>query len=112
MPGAPDAIDFTVVREVIGAIPDGCWVSYGDVAAAAGAPRGAQALGQWLASNREDVPPKLYRVLNRDGEVSAGWTPALPHLPSSPAGVRDLLKKEGVNFDGTGRADPDARWRP
>src|SRR4029079_8848120 len=62
-----DSIDFEVVRSYIGAIPKGRWASYGDVAAAAGAPRGAQALGTWLSRNEEDVPPLVYRVLNRHG---------------------------------------------
>lgn len=108
--GSGDSIDFDIVRAYIAAIPDGRWASYGDVAAAAGAPKGGQALGTWLSRNETDVPPLVYRVLNRHGEVSPGWKAAEPTLPPTPDAVRQKLVGEGVDFDANGRASQDQRF--
>jgi alkylated DNA nucleotide flippase Atl1 len=103
-------IDFEIVRTFVASIPTGRWASYGDVAAAAGAPKGGQALGTWLSRNEQDVPPLVYRVLNRHGEVSAGWRASDPSLPPTPADVQAKLANEGVEFDANNRASQDQRW--
>jgi len=105
-----DTIDFEVVRAFIGSIPKGRWSSYGDVAAAAGAPKGGQALGTWLSRNGQDAPPLVYRVLTRHGEVSPGWRAAGPTLPSTAEAVQAKLADEGIEFDANGRASQDQRW--
>lgn len=105
-----DSIDFDIVRAFIASIPKGQWASYGDVAAAAGAPKGGQALGTWLSRNEQDVPPLVYRVLNRHGEVSAGWKAGNTDLPATPAEVQAKLAEEGVSFDASNRASQDQRW--
>jgi alkylated DNA nucleotide flippase Atl1 len=108
-----DSIDFEIVRTFIASIPEGRWASYGDVAAAAGAPKGGQALGTWLSRNEQDVPPLVYRVLNRNGEVSPGWRASEPSLPATPAEVQTKLAGEGVQFDASSnRASQDQRWAP
>lgn len=104
-----DRIDFDIVRAFIGAIPKGRWSSYGDVVAA-GAPKAGQVLGTWLSRNETDVPPLVYRVLNRHGEVSAGSKTAEPSLPPAPEQVQAKLTNEGVSFDGNDRASQDQRW--
>jgi len=100
-------------REFIASIPRGRWAAYGDVAAAAGAPKGAQALGRWLATNEIDVPPLLYRVIRSDGSVSPGYVSVgWPGLPEDPTSVEKKLRSEGVRFDARGRADGSQRWTP
>jgi alkylated DNA nucleotide flippase Atl1 len=105
--GAP--INHDKARAFIEAIPRGRWSAYVDVAQAADSPKGAQAVGWWLA-NRTGLIPNMYRVLTAWGEVSSGWKAASPELPADPAGVRRLLEDEGVIFSENGRADPSLRW--
>jgi len=82
----------------------GEWTSYGDVAAAAGRPRGARAVGRAAASSADF--PHAHRVLRADGSITRG--PGQRNRDHE-ARIRGLLEAEGLTFSAGGKADPRRR---
>jgi methylated-DNA-protein-cysteine methyltransferase related protein len=96
-----------LVYRLVRRVPRGKVVTYGQVAAILGQPRGARAVGTALAALR---PPLIavvpwQRVINAAGRCS--------HRNGLDAAVqRDLLEREGVRFDRRGTVDLRRfRWK-
>lgn len=91
---------FDKVYEVVKRIPYGKVASYGQVACATGNPRAARQVGWALHINPEpDVIP-CYRVVNRYGKTSKAFAFGGEDVQ------RELLEKEGVEFDEKGCVKP------
>lgn len=93
--------DETLVTVVQG-IPEGCWMSYADVCAAAGG-SARQALGLNGRLTRLECPG-AWRVLKANGTIA-------PTALGAPERVREQLLEEGVVFE-AGKARPEQRLRP
>lgn len=96
------------VLTVVRAVPRGCVVTYGQVAALIGSPRAARQVGGVLyglhAAEVDDVP--WQRVINASGRIST-------YKIGSGELQRALLESEGVAFDAEDRVDLGRfRWRP
>lgn len=81
--------------------------TYGQVAAEAGLPNHARAVGYALHALPESSDVPWHRVINARGEISPRSEPG-PHEGYQ----RFLLEEEGVEFDAAGRVDLRRfRWR-
>jgi methylated-DNA-protein-cysteine methyltransferase-like protein len=86
------------VYDIVGRIPRGRVVSYGQVASWAGSWRASRAVGYALFHPPEERRLPCHRVVYRDGTLTADAV--------FGAGVqRRLLEEEGVGFTTDGRVD-------
>ena len=88
-------------------VPRGKVVTYGQVASLAGRPRAARAVGSALRALKGGLAGTVpwQRVINAAGRCS--------HIDRFwAAEQRELLKREGVRFDRSGRVDLERyRWK-
>jgi methylated-DNA-protein-cysteine methyltransferase-like protein len=98
---APDF--FRRVYALARQVPRGRVVTYGQLARALGASRGARTVGWAMRACPADVP--WHRVVNARGEISVRPT-------TGYAEQRARLRAEGIRFDRAGRIDLDKYgWR-
>jgi len=88
---------FEKIYEVVLKIPKGRVATYGQVAFLAGNPRWARVVGYALHQNPKPFIIPCHRVVNRFGEVSSAFAFGGGNRQ------RELLLKEGVEFDADGR---------
>ncbi len=99
--GPAGAFDWSVLHAILNALPPATWTTYGDLAAVVGT--GAQALGGHVQTC--DDCELGYRVLDRDGRPSPGFTWGDPNRTDSQL---DALAAEGIRITGD-RVDPSQR---
>ncbi|MDN4606639.1 MGMT family protein [Sporosarcina highlanderae] len=94
--------------KIIQEIPAGHVMTYGQVASAAGNPRGARQIARILHSMSAKYDLPWHRIINAQGGIS---TPSDREEKGSLQ--RDLLEAEGVGFMGNGKVDLTVyRWFP
>jgi methylated-DNA-protein-cysteine methyltransferase related protein len=87
------------VYRIVSKCPKGMVVSYGGVAAMAGQPRAARAVGAAMRDLPDDSKVPWWRVVNSRGEISKRG------FGHGPVIQRKLLHAEGVRFNRAGRID-------
>ena len=85
---------FVRVYEFVRHVPSGKVVTYGQVAAAIGAPRCARQVGWALHVNPEPGVIPCHRVVNREGRLAPAFAFGGPDVQAS------LLEAEGVQVEG------------
>lgn len=88
---------FEQVYRLVGQVPRGSVVTYGQIAKALGRPQGGRTVGWAMRQCPDDLP--WHRVVNAQGRVSPRGID--PHVELQ----RALLQEEGVTFDPSGRID-------
>lgn len=87
------------IYEIVGEIPRGRVMTYGQVARLAGNPRGARGVGFALHRNPYPVTTPCHRVIFKDGSLCQGYAFGGAEVQ------RRLLEEEGVGFLADGRVD-------
>ena len=82
------------VYSVVAAIPEGCVVTYGQIASLVGRPQCSRMVGQAMHNVPEELHLPCHRVVNSRGRLVPGWTEQ-----------RVLLEAEGVTFRKNGCVD-------
>lgn len=92
------------VYQIVGSIPKGRVMTYGQVAAMAGAAWAAWEVGQIAHTGPADLP--WQRVVNKSGGLARGY-------PGSFDSHKRALETEGIPVDDDYRVDiKDLQWQP
>jgi 5-methylcytosine-specific restriction protein B len=94
---------WATVAEALSLVEAGSWTAYGDLAEVVDVP--PQVVGQFMANNEV---PNPHRVLQGNGRVAPEFRWSDPNRRDDP---RELLEREGVEFDTQGRASQAQRLR-
>lgn len=93
------------VYEVVAKIPKGKVATYGEVAALAGNPKAARAVGMLMARNKDPKKVPCHRVVGSGGAL-------VGYAFNGVLAKREKLMAEGVRFAGARVALPLSRWKP
>ena len=95
------------VHHAVRGIPRGHVASYGAIAAIAGRPRSARAVGRLMRGLPDDSDVPWWRVVNVRGGIS------IPRSGHARTLQRVLLEEDGIPFGDRGRVDMRAHgWPP
>lgn len=95
---------FNSIYEAVKRVPRGKVASYGAIAAMAGKPRAARAVGWALHVNPDPEGIPCYRVVTKDGRVSRAFAFGGENVQ------RALLENDGVQFDNEGKVKREYFW--
>lgn len=98
---------FDKIYAVVRKIPKGRVASYGQVASMAGNPRWSRVVGYALHVNPDPDGIPCYRVVTKEGGLSEAFAFGGINMQ------RELLERDGVEFDDLGRVVMEKyRWQP
>lgn len=86
------------VYEVVAEIPRGRVASYGQIARLLEQPHNARVVGWAMRQAPAELDLPCHRVVRKTGEVPPGFV-------KGKGNHVDMLKKEGITFDHTGKID-------
>ncbi|MEG2377807.1 MAG: MGMT family protein [Clostridia bacterium] len=96
---------FSVIYQIVKAIPRGRVATYGQIAALSGNVRRSRVVGYALHVNPQPGVIPCHRVLNREGKTSGSFA------FGGEQRQRELLEQEGVSFRADGTVDLELyRW--
>jgi len=85
------------VYDILIQIPEGKVTTYGDIAKALGHPRASRQVGRILNKNPSPILVPCHRVIMSDGSIGG--------YAFGKARKKELLKKEGLGFNGDNTID-------
>ena len=85
------------VYDILIQIPEGKVTTYGDIAKALGHPRASRQVGRILNKNPSPILVPCHRVIMSDGSIGG--------YAFGKARKKELLKKEGLSFNGDNTID-------
>lgn len=97
---------YNKVYEVVKQIPQGCVATYGQIAALAGNPRAARAVGNALHVNPEPDTVPCYRVVNSQGKLTGAFAFGGIYVQ------KNLLEKDGIPVINFKVELKEYQWRP
>lgn len=110
MPESTKSELYAAIYSTVERIPKGRVATYGQIAALAGFPRNARAVGYALSAWDDEATRKKLpwqRVINAQGRVSLRASPGFEGLQE------EMLRQEGVEVGFDGKIDlARYRWRP
>lgn len=91
---------FKKVYDIVSQVPEGKVTTYGQIAAILNNTANARVVGWAMRAAPEHLDLPCHRVVYKSGDLTPAFTGGVD-------GQRELLEKEGVTFDESGRVNMD-----